>query len=441
MNWLDPLYLAAGGLTAPWWARKQRHDWDERFGKIQPVPPRDGLKRVLIHAVSVGEVNALRELIPLLTPRLHTIISVGTDTGIKRARELFAGTCDIVRYPLDLSWSVRRFLDRVRPDAVALVELELWPNFIAACKKRHIPVGVINGRLSERSFSGYRRLRPLLRRTFASLDFAAVQDDAYAARFRAMGIPPDRCTVTGSMKWDAARIEDAVHGADSLACDLGIARGPGAPPLIVAGSTGPGEEELLRRACDEVESTLGPIQLLCAPRKPERFDEAAAALGPDCIRRSRAEPPRPTRRFLLDTIGELRKAYALADLVVVGRSFGDLFGSDPIEPIALGRATLIGPAVKDFRTIVDLFDRAGGIIRTTRDTLPRDLASLLANPERRVSLADAGRTCIRSMQGASARHAAMIFRALGLDTTSAAASSANVELSIKNPVVQARTPV
>jgi 3-deoxy-D-manno-octulosonic-acid transferase len=408
MNWLDPLYLVVGGLTAPWWGRKQRHDWDERFGKIAPLPDRPGLPRILIHAVSVGEVSALRELIPLLTPRAHVIVSAGTDTGIKRARELFGSTCDIVRYPLDLSWSVRRFLDQVRPDAAILVELELWPNFIAACRRRSIPVGVINGRLSERSFAGYRRLRPILHRTFSSLAFAAVQDQDYAARFRAMGVAADRCIITGSMKWDAARIEDSVPGAESLAADLGIPRGRGAPPLIVAGSTGPGEEELLVKVCAELESRLGPVQLLCAPRKPERFDEAAAALGSDCIRRSHAAPFRPSRRFLLDTIGELRKAYALADVVVVGRSFGDLFGSDPIEPIALGKATLIGPAIKDFRTIVDLFDGAGGIVRTTRESLATDLAALLPDCPRRHAIAEAGRACIRSMQGASGRHATAI---------------------------------
>src|SRR6185295_784617 len=128
--------------------------WAERFGKIEAVSGRGGLPRLLIHAVSVGEVNALRELVPLLTPRAQVIISVGTDTGIKRARELFTATCDVVRYPLDASWAVKRFLDRVRPAAVGLVELELWPNFVGECGRRGIPVGVINGRLSERSFKG-----------------------------------------------------------------------------------------------------------------------------------------------------------------------------------------------------------------------------------------------------------------------------------------------
>jgi 3-deoxy-D-manno-octulosonic-acid transferase len=413
MNALDLVYLPLTIATAPWWARKKRGGWGERFGRIEPVAQRQtGRPRVLLHAVSVGEVNALRELVPLLTPRAHVIISVGTDTGIKRAREVFGSTagCDVVRYPLDASWAVRRFLDATRPDAVALVELEIWPNFVRECRRRAVPVCVINGRLSARSFKGYRRLRWFFRPLFASLEFAAVQDRDYAERFIAMGVPPDRCSVTGSMKWDAARIEDTVEGAGALAQRMHLQRGAAAPPLIVAGSTGRGEEELLRRVVEELEADLGPIQLLCAPRKPERFDEAAAAMG-DCIRWSRSESPstaaRP-RRFLMDTIGQLRKAYALADVVIVGRSFGDLFGSDPIEPIALGKATIIGPAVSDFAQIVGTFEQAGGIARATRDSLPEVLRALLTDPARRAALADHGRAVIRSMQGASARHAGLI---------------------------------
>lgn len=412
MNLLDLVYVAVGGVTAPWWARKQRHGWGERFGKIVAVGNRAGLKRLLIHAVSVGEVNALRELVPLLVRRVHVILSVGTDTGIKRARELFGNQCDVVRYPLDASWAVKRFLDRTRPDGVALVELELWPNFIKACRKRGIPVCVINGRLSDRSFAGYRKLRPFLKGVFGSLAFASVQEEAYAERFCAMGVPADRVKVTGSMKWDSAKIEDEVGGSETLAREMGIARGAGAPPLIVAGSTGPGEEELLVKAVEDVERELGPVQLLCAPRKPERFDEAAAAM-PGCVRRSEGRAG-SGRRFVLDTIGELRRAYALADVVVVGRSFGDLFGSDPIEPIALGKATVIGPAVKDFASIVGVFERGGGIVRATRETLGSEVVGLLKDEGRRRKVAEAGRECIKNEQGASGRHAEMVMELLGV---------------------------
>ncbi|MBK7404444.1 MAG: hypothetical protein IPJ41_07345 [Phycisphaerales bacterium] len=382
--------------------RKARSGWAERFARVVPaLPPKQpGRPRVLVHAVSVGEVNALRELVPMLAPEAEVVVSASTDTGLARGREVFAGVCPVVRYPLDGSGAVRRFLDAVEPDVVGLVELELWPNFISACQERRIPVAVINGRLSERSFRGYRRISRWISPSFAGLSLAAVQNEAYAGRFAAMGVPAERVVLTGSMKFDAARIADHVEGAAELAAELGIDR---ARPLIVAGSTGPGEEALLRRACDAAFGA-GAVQLLCAPRKPERFDEAAGAL-PGCIRRTARAPGSGANLFLLDTIGELRRAYALADVVVVGRSFFDLHGSDPIEPVALGKAAVIGPAVSDFAEIVASLERAGGLCRAGKDDLGPVLRDLMNDPARRADLASRGRDCIRQLQGASARHA------------------------------------
>lgn len=412
MNRLDLLYIPLALLTAPAWLRKARGGWGQRFGHVrrmlkEPVPT-PGKPRLMLHAVSVGEVNALRSLVPMLTDRARVIVSATTDTGLARAKRLYGDSCEVVRYPLDFSGSVARFLDTVRPDAVALVELELWPNFIGACRARSIPLGVINGRLSARSFKGYRRFRRFLSPMFAALEFAAVQDGAYAERFRAMGVSPDRVRITGSMKWDNASIEDTVSGADELARNLGIDR---SRPLVVGGSTGPGEESMLHRAC----AGLRGVQLLCAPRLPQRFEEAAAAMT-GCVRRSvskRSGPPAaPGDRFLLDTIGELRAAYSLADVVVVGRSFGDLHGSDPTEPIGLGKATIIGPAVSDFDAIVRAFEEAGGIVRATRENLRDEIVRLLADREAALEIARRGMACIRAHRGASARHADLLMREL-----------------------------
>lgn len=398
MNALDLIYLGVAGVTAPRWARKARGGWPERWGRTPPLPESAGRPRLLLHAVSVGEVNALRTLVPLLAGEVDLVVSAMTDTGLARAREIFADRARVVRFPLDASWAQRRFLDAVRPDAVALVELELWPNFIRECGRRGIPVGVINGRLSERSFRGYRRIRWWMAPIFGALEFAAVQDDAYAERFRAMGVPEDRCLVTGSMKWDAASLDVDGEAADDLARALGLDR---SRALVVAGSTGPGEEALLHEACPP------EVQLLCAPRKPERFEEAAAAL-PGCVRRSAGPCGPGGRRFLLDTIGELRLAYSLADVVIVGRSFNDQFGSDPIEPIALGKPAIIGPAVSDFASIVAAFEGAGGIVRATRQTLGREIVGLLADRDRRERVAEAGLGCVRERRGASARHAELL---------------------------------
>jgi len=408
VNGLDLLYIPAAVTTAPLWALKRRGGWRERFGRTPTLPPVAAGKRgrILLHAVSVGEVNALRALVPLLTPEAEVVISTTTDTGLCRARALFEESCRVVRYPLDFSWSVRRFLDAVRPDAVALVELEVWPNFVRACERRGIAACIVNGRLSERSARGYARIRRFMGGWLRTLRFVAVQDEAYAARFEALGVEPGACLLTGSMKWDAPVARPTPSGgsdaAARLAAELGIDRNR---PLVVAGSTGPGEEALLDGACP------AGVQLLCAPRRLERFDEAAAAL-PGCARRSAGGSGSATGRFLLDTIGELGAAYALADVVVVGRSFGDLHGSDPIEPIALGKPTVIGPAVGDFAAIVRTFGEAGGLIRTDADALSGVLAGLLGDPARRGELVRNGSACIARNRGASQRHADLLLSLL-----------------------------
>ncbi len=421
MNGLDVAYTIAAGLAAPWWARKTRGGWDERLGNVgrELGTSAPGRPRVMLHSVSVGETSALRRLVPLLAERAEVVVTATTDTGIARARELYEGgdtggtpvpQATVLRYPLDFSWSVERFLDSVRPDVVGLVELEAWPNFIKACGRRGIPVAVINGRLSARSFKGYRRFRWALKGMFASLAAAAVQDETYAARFEAMGTPRERIRVTGSMKWDSASF--GVDGAksDELGRALRIDR---TRPLVVAGSTaeatppGSSEEALLDAAVP------GDVQLLCAPRRPERFDEAYAALGGSarCVRRSKPGAytgSGPPMRFLLDSIGELRSAYALADVAVVGRSFGALFGSDPVESIALGKATAIGPAFGDFEAAVGAFERAGAIVRTDAGGLSAVIADLLRDPARREELGRRGVACVREHQGASARHAELL---------------------------------
>ncbi len=416
---VDAAYLSAALVTSPVWvyrmarSGKLRTDWAARFGRVADPRPRGDRPRLLIHAVSVGEVNAIRLLVDaILADPLgpEVVVATTTDTGFARAKALFAQSdaaagarrVQVVRYPFDASWAVRRFLDAVRPDLVALVELEVWPNFTAACAARGIPCVVVNGRLSERSFRRYRLARAMVAPSFRRLLAVSAQTDAYAERFTALGVARGSVFVAGTMKWDTAEIADRVAGAEDLADALGIDR---SRPLVVAGSTAPGEERIIADA-------LPPdAQLLIAPRKPEWFDGVAAAL-PGVVRRSRGERGSPSGRFLLDTIGELRKAYALADLVVVGRSFGTLHGSDMMEPIALGKATLIGPRFGDFRDMMDALREGQGIIETTAERLGEDIRRLLADPAARAALAARGRAVIRARQGATRRNAELLLSML-----------------------------
>jgi 3-deoxy-D-manno-octulosonic-acid transferase len=429
---LDVAYAVGAVLTSPVWGLsllrtgKWRTDWRGRFGHVgekagkqesgtasTAQSDKEGNKTLLIHAVSVGEVNLIRNLVDHLArtqPKLRIVISTTTNTGFARATQLYADSHRVVRFPFDFSGMVGRFLDAIRPDAVALTELEVWPNFMQACVKRDIPVAVINGRLSTRSFKGYRKLRPVLRKMFASLSFVGAQTEDYAQRFRHMGVPADRVKVLDTMKWDTARIVDRVEGADELASEMGIDRGR---PLIVAGSTGKDEEWMLIDAC-----TYEGVQLMLVPRKPERFDEVAA-LTPDMVRRTKPTALDANSErvlFLLDTMGELGKAYSLADVVIVGRSFNGWGGSDPIEPVALGRPTIIGPDHHNFSDVVAALKAGGGIIVAKK---PVDgLTELLNSPEQRAELAKRGREVILSRQGATKRHADMLLKLLSVPTTS-----------------------
>ncbi len=353
----------------------------------------------MLHAVSVGEVNALRALVPLLVEQADVIVSVTTDTGLKQAQSLFGerAHCEVVRYPLDCSWMVKRFLDAVRPDVVGLVELEVWPNFIKGCAKRGIPVGIINGRLSARSFKGYRRFRFFIGPTFRRLGFACVQDQDYADRIEAMGVPIDRIEITGSMKWDS--VDASVHAgpcakAIEIAEAMGIDRDK---PIVVAGSTGPGEEALLDQAIPD------DVQLVIAPRKVERFGEAADAV-PGCVRRSTGECRAGATRFVLDTIGELSAVYELADVVIIGRSFFDLFGSDPIEPAALGKPVVIGPAHSDFAQAMEVLLEGQAIQVVDRQGVGAAVRALLGDELAREAMGQRARDCVLGQQGASNRH-------------------------------------
>lgn len=408
MRWLlDAIFLLAAVVLLPVWlprmiaTGKIRTDWAGRFGAARLQGQTDRRPTILIHAVSVGEVNATRMLVDLLAshptqPRI--VISTTTNTGHARAIAIFGQEYEVVRYPLDLSFAVERFLRSVQPDVVALVELEVWPNFAAACARRGIPVCVINGRLSARSARRYRLVRGVIAPAFRRLALAAAQTGEYARRFIDMGTPPERVHITDTMKWDTARIEDRVQSADQLAEDMGIDRGR---PLIVAGSTARGEHEILLAALP------AGAQLLCAPRKPEWFDDAAKVLE-GCARRSQRQKGSQRGLFLLDTIGELRKAYALADLVVVGRTLLDFGGSDMMEPIGLGKATIIGPHVGNFADTAEILRAGGGLVQCGVAELGPMMETLLNDPSRRREMAERGRQIIRAHQGASARHAELI---------------------------------
>ncbi|MDE2796182.1 MAG: hypothetical protein OXL34_15305 [Gemmatimonadota bacterium] len=398
-----------------------------RTGRVGGVERRAAGPRILVHGVSVGETHALEPFVDALAASPlapDVVVSASTATGFERARRIHAGRRVVVRFPLDFTWMVSRFLDEIRPELVVLGELELWPSFLSACGRRGIPVCVVNGRLSERSYRGYRRWRPLSRRMFRGLARVSAQTAVYRDRFVALGVPADRVVVGGSLKWDAALKVPDPREAEELAAALGIDRDR---PLIVAGSTGPGEEEVLLRGLP------GGCQLLLAPRRPERWDEVAR-LVPGMRRRSGdggmgygdggmkeygqgmteydesmleggqgiRKGGHDTRRiFLLDTIGELPAAYLLADAVFVGRSLVPMGGSNPLEPVALGKPAVIGPHHENFAGVVaELVDTGGLVI--SEDPMAV-IAGWLEDPGAALAVVAGGRRALDRNRGSAGR--------------------------------------
>jgi len=386
----------------------------ERLGRVPSRPVASHC--VWIHGVSLGEINAARTIVAELrqrSPETAVVVSSTTQTGLQRARELFGARCLVFRFPIDFSFIMRRVLERVRPSVIVLMELETWPNLIEVAAQRGIPVTIANGRVTqERTLRGLDRpvVRRLARRMFSQVRWVGVQDEVYAERFRRLGVPNERVEVCGSVKYDAADITERIPGQDELAGQMTI---DAARPLWACGSTGPGEEELLLGAYAGLLNEFHDLQLALVPRKPERFDEVAELIlrrGFTCLRRSGKPPlvppdvPNPRAVFLGDTLGELRKFYALATIVFVGRSLVPLGGSDLIEAGGLGKPILIGPYTQNFAEAAELLVGAGACLRVESAAgLESALRELLKDAGRRERMGKAAQAAIVSRRGATAR--------------------------------------
>jgi len=422
---LDIIYAAGLVATSPLWIyRMVRHGrYRRRIGqRFGAAPIRYGAQAVIwIHAVSVGEVNAATTLVRELhgqLPDYRIVISSTTDTGFQRAAKLFAPDHVVFQWPMDFSLSVRRALDRVRPDLVVLIEGEVWPNFLSACAARDIPVVIVNARISaDKGYPRYRLLGPLAGRLFNRLAAIGAQDDSYAQRYVALGVDPKKVHLTGMMKFDTAELGDSVEGAAALAEALGLG---GDQQLIVAGGTGPGEEQIVLDVFAKLRASHDRARLAIVPRKPERFDEVARLIersGFTVVRRSRrpdgsSDPAPPDAIILGDTMGELRKFYSLACCVFVGRSLVPMGGSDMIEAAALGKATCFGPHTFNFPQ-ADALARHGCVRLADAEQLHRQLDAWLSDPASAKRAGQTAQQYVASQRGATKRNVEMICRVLG----------------------------
>ncbi|NLF70332.1 MAG: 3-deoxy-D-manno-octulosonic acid transferase [Candidatus Anammoximicrobium sp.] len=409
---LNLAYLLLLVVCLPWLlgTALRKGKYREGFGAklLGRVPIRQGAERcVWLHAVSVGEVNLLGPLLVRLEqqhPDWVHVISTTTKTGFELAKKKYAPRT-VFYCPLDFSWAVRTAMKRIRPNLLVLAELELWPNLIWAAKRHGAKVAVVNGRLSDRSFRGYRRVRPFVARLLQSLDAIAAQNDEYAARFCQLGARPEIVQRTGSIKFDGAQTDRDNSKTRQLAEAAGIE-----PDDIVflAGSTQEPEEQLALAVYRELAAAYPRLRLIVTPRHPERFQEVAELLGRSGLawqRRSRLDEgggDPQARVLLVDAVGELGAWWGTARIAFVGGSMGTRGGQNMIEPAAYGAAVSFGPHTSNFRDVVGLMlQRQAAVVVADREQLAAFVRRCLAEPEFADDLGRRARQLVLEQLGAA----------------------------------------
>ena len=374
--------------------------WAEHLGRT----PASGQEAPLwIHAVSVGETLAISPFIRALKaerPDLLILLTTTTRTGAEQAAKL--GDLVVHRYaPLDYPWAVAAFLKCIKPRALWVMETELWPNWLAACEARHLPVTIINARLSERSCQRYARFQGAFDTLSRPLTHLLCQHQDDAERFARLGIGRERLAVTGSIKFDIQLGDEVQARGHALRQQLGQSR-----PVWIAASTHQGEDEQVLAAFDLVLQRHPRALLILVPRHPERFDRVAELCAPyGCVRRTGGAPIRETDKvYLGDTMGELPLMLAAADVAFVGGSLVKVGGHNLLEPAALGKPCLTGPAYFNFSDITrQLVAQGGAALVADAAALGEKVSELLADEGERSQMGEQARAVVLRNQGALAR--------------------------------------
>jgi 3-deoxy-D-manno-octulosonic-acid transferase len=411
-------------LTAPYYLWRMRghifavDDWRERFGVLpmqfdQAAQP-DAHRPIWVHAVSVGETLAVAGLVQNLQkefPERKVFLSSVTRPGREVAENRLAGVGGHFYLPLDFQFSVRRAVRRIRPGILLIAETELWPNLLRAVHQSGAPVVLVNARLSDRSFRGYRLARPFMRRLLERVDWIGAQTVGDAENFILLGAKPERVVVTGNMKFDG-KPPQAARLASHLRTALKVAeRGP----VLVAASTMPGEEQLVLDAWNQVRDKHPQAMVIIAPRHPNRFEAVAQLLsdsGRTFVRRTTLETGgheltqqlAAPKILLLDTMGELAGLFELADAVFVGGSLVPTGGHNLLEPAYWAKPIVFGSHMENFHDIAQLFLKADAAIQVRN---PRELAhailELVGDEQGRREMGDKARQLMQQGAGATER--------------------------------------
>jgi len=392
---------------------RYRKGWANRFGNITRKYPH---KQCLwIHAVSVGEVNATRTIVAELKkqlPEYEIVISTTTDTGSQRANKLYSPEHTVFFFPLDFTFSIKNAFKNLKPAICILMELEIWPNFVEIAKKSNASVIVANGRISNSSYTQYRKIKPLVRPIFKKLSLVLAQSEEYASRFIDLGTPPALVKNVGSLKYDTAEITEKIPAADQIAHKLSTAN----QSLYVAGGTGPGEEKIILNTFAELKksNSFPHLRLILVPRKPERFNEVASLITASGWKLTRFSTYKqnpeqfpqsdPQSVILVDTMGDLRKFYSLAKVIFVGRSLVPMGGSDMAEAAALKKPVIFGPHTDNFTQTADALINGRGAVRVqNQHQLKTAVQKILTDTEYANQLAENAQQVIIQNQGATAR--------------------------------------
>jgi 3-deoxy-D-manno-octulosonic-acid transferase len=410
-------------VALPWfgWQALRRGKYVEAFGqRLGRLPAgvnADGDDSIWLHAVSVGEVLAARALLPGLReqyPRLRIFLSTTTITGQHVARNNLQYVDAVFYFPFDLPWVVERVLTNLRPRLFLMVESEIWPNLLRACRARGIRTAVVNGRISARSFARYRLVRPMFRRVLAHVDRFCMQGEESARRMVELGADPARVQVTGSLKFDS--LDPPATGAAGAPRDrvLRFFRVPESRPVVIAASTLRGEEAAVLAGFRLVRERAPRALLVLAPRHPERFDEVTTLAREDgwlvARRTDLAIDVEPRADIVvLDTIGELARVFQVATIVFVGGSLVDAGGHNVLEPAVFGKPILFGPHMHNFREIAAMFlEKSAAVQVHSARGLAEAMVALVNDPVRRASLGAAARAIVESNRGARERTLAAI---------------------------------
>lgn len=402
--------------------------WPERFGFVTPMR---GQRTLWVHAVSVGEVRSAAPLVSALVeqnPKHRVVVTTMTPTGREQVRELFGERVSHCYVPYDFPDAVRRFLDRVRPEVAVIAETEFWPNLFAACGRRRIPLLLVNGRVSQASLRGYLRVPNIARAMLANADLLCAQTRVDAQRLRNLGAPDELVHVTGNLKFDVELPAKLLEEAGALRAQWGADR-----PVWIAASTHAGEERKVLDAFAQLKRRHADLLLVLVPRHPERFQAVARLCrrrGYTVALRSRTRGPLPPSTEVLvgDTMGELQRLYAAADVAFIGGSLVPHGGQNLLEACAVRVPVVFGPHMFHFEEISAMALERGAA-RQVHDVhgLAAAIALYFEQPDLRRAAGNAAYTLVTDNRGALLRTLRLVETAwrAGGSTPCAAAADAS----------------